>query len=80
MDSSRQLRRARTAQHPDWQHHDAADHPEHAVNRDTHDAERQQQEPHDRVEDQRQQRQRPADHEQEAPEKKSSHTWEYECR
>jgi hypothetical protein len=38
-----------------------------------HDAKRQQEQPHQRIEHQRQQCQRPADHEQNAPQKKFDH-------
>jgi hypothetical protein len=43
-----------TAQQPDWKHHDAAYHPEYAVDRNSDNPERNQQDPHEGVQDQRQ--------------------------
>ncbi len=47
------LQGSRTAQYPGRKHHDAAYHPEHSVDRNPRDAERNQKDPHERVRDQR---------------------------
>jgi hypothetical protein len=48
------LRGAMTAQHPGRKHDDAANDPEHAIDRDAHDTEWKQKDPDDRVHDDRQ--------------------------
>jgi hypothetical protein len=67
-----------TAQHPGRKHHDAAHQAEHAVNRDAHDAEGNQENPHEGVRHQRQNGQRPAKQQQKAPEEKLSHVLKYD--
>lgn len=48
------LRGAMTAQHSGRKHDDAANDPEHAIDRDAHDTEWKQKDPDDRVHDDRQ--------------------------
>jgi hypothetical protein len=67
------LEGSRTAQEPGRKQHDAAYHPEHAVDRDAQDAERDQQNPDEWIQDQRQEGERPATHQQDAPDEKRPH-------
>ena len=69
----------RAAKEPDREHKDRADESENAVDGDSHQAERQRQQPDERIKHQSQQRERPAQDEQDEPEKESSHgnlVWE----
>ena len=67
------LHRACAAQQPRRQHEEAAQKPEHAVNRKAHNPKRDKQHPDDRIDEKGQKRQRPAQHEQEAPEQEFHH-------
>lgn len=68
---------ARTAQEPRREQEDAAQEPEHPVDRHPQHPEGQQEEPDERVEEQGQERQRPADHQQEEPEQEGQHAPAY---
>jgi len=74
------LRGAMTAQHPGRKHDDAANDSEHAIDRDAHDAEWNQEDPDDRVHDNRQEREWPAQYEDDAPDEKCSHNCRYDHR
>ena len=63
----------RAAKEPDREHKDRADESENAVDGDSHQAERQRQQPDERIKHQSQQRERPAQDEQDDPQKESSH-------
>ena len=58
---------------PDGQHDDGAQQAEHAVHGDADEPKRNQQEPHERVEEQGQQGQGPAEDEEDAPEEELDH-------
>src|SRR5882762_11966993 len=66
--------RVRPPQQPDWQIEDRAQQAENAVNRNPYNAERDGEQPNNRVQHERQQRQRPAQDEQDAPQQKSGHS------
>ena len=72
------LHGARTSQKPNRKHHDAAHQPQHAVNRNADDAERNENDPDDRVQDQGEDGERPAQDQQDAPEEKLSHVMKYD--
>src|SRR6266446_2067997 len=63
----------RAAKEPDREHKDRADESENTVDGDSHKAERQRQQPNERIKHQSQQRERPAQDEQDDPQKESSH-------
>ena len=63
----------RAAKEPDREHKDRADESENAVDGDSHKAERQRQQPNERIKHQSQQRERPAKDEEDNPQKESSH-------
>ena len=63
----------RAAKKPDREHKDRADESENTVDGDSHKAERQRQQPNERIKHQSQQRERPAQDEQNHPQKESSH-------
>src|ERR1700694_4397665 len=63
----------RAAKEPDGEHKDRADESENAVDGDSHKAERQRQQPDERIKHQSQQRERPAQDEQDDPQNESSH-------
>ena len=63
----------RAAKEPDREHKDRADESENAVDGDSHKAERQRQQPNERIKHQSYQRERPAQDEQDDPQKESSH-------
>src|SRR3984893_7191875 len=63
----------RAAKEPDREHKDRADESENAVDGDSHKAERQRQQPNERIKHHSYQRERPAQDEQDDPQKESSH-------
>ena len=63
----------RAAKEADREHKDRADESENTVDGDSHKAERQRQQPDERIKHQSQQRERPAQHEKDDPQKESSH-------
>src|ERR1700722_5877457 len=63
----------RRGQQPEWQRNRQKYNLQYPMNRDADDAEREQDQPHERIGDQRQQSQRPADDKQNAPEEESEH-------
>jgi hypothetical protein len=64
---------ARTAEKPYWQHEHGTEKPENTVNSNSHDAERQRQQPDDWIQHQSQQRNGPAQNEKNDPQEESSH-------
>ena len=77
-DSEDQHELTRAREHPRGEHHDASHETQHTLDRDTDQAEWNEEEPDDRVEHQRQQRERPADNQQQAPQQELHHTEQYE--
>ena len=73
------LEDSRTPQESGRKHHDAAHHPEHAVNRDTEDAERKKDDPDEWIHHQRQEGEWPAKHQQDAPDEKLPHAVNYDA-
>ena len=69
---------SRTAQKPDWKQHDAAQQPEHAVNRNADDPEGNEKDPDQGIRDQRQDGERPAKNQQDAPGEERSHRLKYD--
>src|SRR5512136_712652 len=67
------LNRARTSQNPHWKEEQRAEQRKYPMHCNAHEPERQREQPHNRIQDQGQQSQRPAQHQQDAPKKKSSH-------
>src|SRR5688572_22482460 len=64
---------ARCAQHPGGQHDDGAQQREQPVHRDSQQPKRQQQQPHERIEQECRYRERPAEEQQEEPEQECHH-------
>jgi hypothetical protein len=72
------LQGPRPTHYPHREHDDRAQQSEHAVDGNAQDPERDQEDPHERVDNQRQQRERPAEHEQDTPQQELHHTWQYD--
>jgi len=64
---------ARTAEKPYWKHKHGAKKTENAVNSNSHNAERQRQQPDDWIQHESEQRNRPAQNEKNDPQEESSH-------
>jgi len=77
---SQALQGPRTAHQSRGKHHETAQQSEHAVHRNAYEPERNQKDPHERVDDECRQSQRPAEHEQDAPEQELHHIWTYDDR